>query len=119
MANRVTVLDAEHDAAMVQHACDWAAGSLQACPVDWVQWQTGARACYAYAGVRWPTLVAQVSSPLALARVLMHSRVQEVPGDEDRAVVDAAPRWTLGVDVACVRDVSPHGVRRCRRPRLA
>jgi hypothetical protein len=91
---RVATLDAEHDSAMAQHACEWADRAFRANRVDWTRWRTGAQACYQYAGVRWPVAELRVASPLALARVLLQIRVQEVPGDEDRALVGLVRRLT-------------------------
>ncbi len=62
-------------------------------PVDWVRWEVGVRACYHYAGLRFPRVV-RVSSPLALARALFLGRINEVPGDEDRAMVGLMRRVT-------------------------
>src|SRR5438128_1969064 len=104
MTDRVTELDAAHDAAMAQHACDWADRALATGPVDWARWQAGARECYHHAGVRWPGVVVHASSPLALARALLQIRVQEVPGDEDRALAGLLRRLVQGrVDGAVPR----------------
>jgi hypothetical protein len=90
--SRVIVLEPEQRAALAAHADDWAERALSTEAVDWSRWEAGARACYADAGLRWPGRVVRVASPLALARALFLARVNEVPGDEDRALVGVVRR---------------------------
>jgi len=88
------LLDNGQVAALAPHARDWADRALGTPPVDWAGWEAAARTCYHYAGLRWPGNVIRVSSPLALARALFAARVQEVPGDENRALVGLVRRLT-------------------------
>jgi len=66
-------------------ALDWAERARGAAPVTWTRWEAGVRTIYQYAGLRFPPIV-RVASPLALARALFVARINEVPGDEDRAL---------------------------------
>ena len=86
VSSRITALEPEQRAALAGHADAWADRALNTEPVNWVRWEVGVRACYQDAGVRWPGRVVHVASPLGLARALFLARVNEVPGDEDRAL---------------------------------
>jgi hypothetical protein len=92
MSSRVSELDARQRASMAAHAEAWADRALCTDPVDWAKWEAGVRACYQYAGVRWPGEVVRAASPLAMARALFQARVRETPGDEDRALVGVMRR---------------------------
>lgn len=73
---------------MVTHiAAEWTDRALSTDPVDWARWEDGVRRCYGYIDVPWHGNVVRVGSPLALARALYLARVNETPGDEDRALV--------------------------------
>lgn len=80
-------LDDVQRAAFEAHAREWTDRALSTDPVDWQRWEAGARRCYDYLAVRWPGNVVRVTSPLALARALFLARVDEMPGDEERALV--------------------------------
>src|SRR5690348_10839366 len=84
MSNRL--LGEEQRAALAPHAQAWIDRALSTEPVDWARWETGARGCYDLTAVRWPGTVVRAASPLALARALFLARVDEQPGDEDRAL---------------------------------
>ena len=73
-------------AALVAHAREWTDRALSTEPVDWQRWEAGVRRCYDYLTMRWHGNVVRVSSPLALARALFLARVDETPGDEERAL---------------------------------
>ena len=96
VSRRLNLLDAAQIGAMASHARGWADRAHSTEAVNWARWESGVRACYQYAGVRWPTTVVQTSSPLAMARALFLARVQEVPGDEDRALVGLMRQVTQG-----------------------
>jgi hypothetical protein len=81
------LLDDAQRAALAPHALEWALRALSTEPVDWLRWEAGVRRCYDYLALRWPGTVVRTASPLALARALFLARVNETPGDEDRAVV--------------------------------
>src|SRR5688572_29437022 len=80
-------LDDVQRAAFEEHAREWTDRALSTEPVDWQRWEAGARRCYDYIAVRWPGNVVRVTSPLALARALFLARVDEMPGDEEQALV--------------------------------
>src|SRR6266540_6994881 len=108
VSSRVNALEAGHQAALAAHADAWAERALTTEPVDWTRWEAAVRACYHDAGVRWPGLVVHVASPLALARALVLARVNEVPGDEDRALVGLLRRTIQGrVERAIARLFAP------------
>jgi hypothetical protein len=96
VSRRLNLLDATQIGASTSHAREWADRAHSTEPVKWARWESGVQACYQYAGVRWPARVVETSSPLALARALFLARVQEVPGDEDRALVGLLRRATQG-----------------------
>jgi hypothetical protein len=84
MSNRQ--LGEEQRAALAPHARAWMDRALSTEPVDWARWQAGVRTCYDLLALRWPITVVRAASPLALARALFLARVNEQPGDEDRAL---------------------------------
>jgi hypothetical protein len=94
MSKRIHALEAEQLAAMAPHAREWTGRALATGALRWSWWESAVRACYQYAGVRWPATVVRTTSPLALARALFLAKVQEVPGDEDRALVGMVRRAT-------------------------
>lgn len=75
------------DGVTKEYAAQWTDRALSTDPVDWARFEEGARRCYDYISVRWPGNVVRVGSPLALARALFLARVNETPGDEERALV--------------------------------
>jgi hypothetical protein len=81
------MLDITQRAALEVHAQDWTDRALSTEPVDWQRWEAGARRCYDFMALRWPRHVVRVPSPLALARALFLARVEEMPGEEERALV--------------------------------
>ena len=91
MSMRVNVLSDAARAALPAHLRAWTAQATSTDPVDWKRWEAGVQACYQYAGLRAPVVIT-VPSPLALARALFMARVNEVPGDEDRAVIGVLHR---------------------------
>jgi hypothetical protein len=93
MTIRVMALDAEQLAAMPSHAREWAGRALNTEPVDWWAWENAVVRCYQYAGLVKPRTV-RTTSPLALARALFQARVNEVLGDEIRALVGLMRRVT-------------------------
>jgi hypothetical protein len=94
MGVRTSELSAAKRAALPSHVREWTAAARNVEPLDLPAWSAAARWCYQYASVSWPGLVVPVASPLAMARTLYRARVNEVPGDEDRALVGVVRRAT-------------------------
>ena len=61
---RITKLTDEQKSALIPHADEWIRRGLDTTPVDHEEWESGARKCYAYAGIPWPGRVVWVPSPL-------------------------------------------------------
>ena len=79
-------------AALVAHAREWTDRALSTEPVDWQRWEAAVHRCYDLVNMRWHGNVVRVDSPLALARALFLARVDETPGDEERALVGLVRR---------------------------
>jgi hypothetical protein len=62
-AHRVTRLTSEQRATIAPHAERFIAAACDTGPVDWDEWESGARGCYTAAGVPWPGHVIRVPSP--------------------------------------------------------
>jgi hypothetical protein len=84
---RFLPFDGAGPAAMAAHVRTWADRALHTGDVDWRRWESAALTSYGYCGLRRPAPVVRTTSPLALARALELAGIDEVPGDEDRAVV--------------------------------
>ncbi|GIJ57596.1 DUF6745 domain-containing protein [Virgisporangium aurantiacum] len=103
MAVRIRMLESAQREAMAPHAERWAVHALDTTGVDWVDWEDGVRAAYAFSDVRWPGRVLRTASPLALARALFLARVNEQPGDENRALAGLLRQMQFAVDGAIER----------------
>jgi hypothetical protein len=67
VTGKLTSLTAAQKAAMPGYAKEWIerghrTGRLT--EAEWADWERGAKACYAYAGIPWPGVVVRVPSPL-------------------------------------------------------
>jgi hypothetical protein len=103
MAVRINALGPAQRGSMASHADRWAVRALDTAGVDWGSWESGVRALYASHDVPWPGRVLRVASPLALARALFLARVNERPGDEDRALAGLLRQTQVLVDAAIER----------------
>jgi hypothetical protein len=95
MGARLSELDDAQEATLHAGLVEWGRRAQTTEPVDWPRWRAGAAECLRPGGPAWPRPVVRVGSPLQLARTLFLARVQEVPGDEDRALVGLVRRLTV------------------------
>ena len=111
MSKRITSLSTAQKAAMQQHADYWIAKSLDISEPDWNEWEEGAKACYGFAGVEWPSNVIRVPNPLVgalafpiaasiiegrLAGASPQADVRGAVGDAVDGAVDGAVRGAVG-----------------------
>jgi hypothetical protein len=113
---RVRALDEQQRQALPAHADAWVRRALGTEPVRWSAWEAGARACYQYCGVRWPSRTVRVTSPLAFTRALDLAQVDEIPGAEERALAGMVRDVVEArVDRSIARRFDPRAVAAVRR----
>lgn len=64
MAKKISKLTDAQRAQIPAHVAKWIEIGHKTGEADWATWESGAKACYEYAGVEWPDRVVRVSSPI-------------------------------------------------------